>query len=311
MTISDVKTDIKNRTIKSYYIFAGDEIEIQRIYINKIAEVLAYEVRRVDSISDVWLEITSPVLFGSACVFVVRDDKDTLQDENLQAQLIQGNLNGNIVIHLLSSVDKRTKWYKANSDRIVVFERLSDELLTKYIQREIALNKRNCERLIAICENDFSRILLEIDKIKSFMNFLPASDCNKTFETFVEDGTISVPPQDAIFDLVDAILKRQVNRVYYLLNQCREVGEANMAILSVLYNNAKQVLQVQACESKDVCKATGLTAWQVKCAKEKCDVYTDAELVVMLKLIQRIQKDIITGRLEESVSIDYLLVLIL
>ena len=108
-----------------------------------------------------------------------------------------------------------------------------------------------------------------------------------------------------------AILKRQVNRVYYLLNQCREVGEANMAILSVLYNNAKQVLQVQACESKDVCKATGLTAWQVKCAKEKCGVYTDAELVIMLKLIQRIQKDIITGRLEESVSIDYLLVQIL
>lgn len=311
MNITDVKTDIRNNTIKPYYIFTGDEIEVQRVYINKIASVLGYEVCRVDHLSDVWADITSPVLFGSACVFVVRDDKDLLQDDNVQSQLSQGNLNGNIVIHLLSSVDKRTKWYKANSDKIVLFERLSNEVLTKYIQREIALNKRNCERFITICENDYSRILLEIDKIKSFMSFLPDSDCNKVFEQFVEDGTISVPPQDAVFDLVDAILKRQVKRTYYLLDQCRQVNEANMVILSVLYNNAKQVLQVQSCKSSDVCNSTGLTSWQVKCAKEKCGYYTIDELVYILKQIQIIQKGIITGQIEDELSVEYLLASIL
>ena len=311
MNIADVKADIKNRTIKSYYIFTGDEIEIQRIYINKIAETLNYTVVRVDSIADVWSNITSPILFGEPCVYVVRDDKDLLQDDLLQSQIETNKLNGNVIINLITTVDKRTKWYKSNSDKIVLFERLSDELLLKYVQREITLNRRNCERLIAICENDYSRILLEIDKIKSFIAFLPESDCNKVFEAFVEDGTISVPPQDAIFDLVDAILKRQVSRVYYLLKQCYEVGEANMVILSVLYNNAKQVLQVQSCEGGDICKSTGLNSWQVKCAKEKCGHYSNAELAVMLKLIQKIQKDIITGRLEDSVSVDYLLVQIL
>lgn len=324
MNITDVKTDIRNNTIKPYYIFTGDEIEVQRVYINKIASVLGYEVCRVDSLSDVWADITSPVLFGSACVFVVRDDKDLLQDENVQSQLSQGNLNGNIVIHLLSSVDKRTKWYKANSDKIVLFERLSNEVLTKYIQREIALNKRNCERLITICENDFSRILLEIDKIKRYQrwladegydketdNSLPAAYADSVFERLVEDGTIAVPPKDAIFDLVDAILKRQVKRTYYLLDQCRQVNEANMVILSVLYNNAKQVLQVQSCKSSDVCKSTGLTSWQVKCAKEKFGYYTIDELVYILKQIQIIQKGIITGQIEDELSVEYLLASIL
>ena len=237
MNITDVKTDIKNKAIKPYYIFAGEEIEIQRIYINKIAEVLNYPVIRTSCIAEVWPEITTATLFGTPSVYVVRDDKDLLQDDVLQTQIESNNLNGNIIIHLISSLDKRTKWYKSNSDKIVLFERLTTDMLIKYCQREIALNKRNCERLIAICENDYSRLLLEIDKIKNFMNHISESDCNKVFEQFVADGTIAVPPQDAIFSLVDAILKRQRCKAFDLLEQCYAVGEANMVILSVLFNN--------------------------------------------------------------------------
>jgi DNA polymerase III delta subunit len=315
MNITDVKTDIKNKKIKPYYIFAGEEIEIQRIYINKIAEVLDYSVVRVDHIADVWAEIISPTLFGKSCVYVVRDDKD-LQEDILSAQIERNNLNGNIIINLLTTVDKRTKFYKANSDKIVLFERLSDEVLKKYIKKEITLNNANCERLIAICESDYSRILLEIDKIKRYLMEVESKvECQSrydtAFEKLVEDGTIAVPPQDAIFDLVDAILKRQRKRVYDLLEQCYAVGEANMVILSVLYNNAKQVLQVQACEDKDVCGTTGLTSWQVKCAREKCGHYSIDELFNILKLVQEVQKGIITGQIEDEMSVQYLLVNIL
>lgn len=327
MNIADVKTDIKNRTIKPYYIFSGDEIEIQRIYINKIAEVLNYEVLRVDSISEVWEDITSPVLFGNPRVYVVRDDKDLLQDDTLQSQIEHNRLNGNVIINLVTSTDKRTKFYKANADKIVLFEHLSTEMLIKYCQREIRLNNANCERLIAICENDFSRILLEIDKIKKYIDWLTNEGYDKTapdeflklpscypdsvFEYLLKEGAFSIPPKDAIFDLVDAILKRKVNDVYYLLDQCRQVNEASMVILSVLYNNAKQVLQVQSYEGKEVCKSTGLTSWQVKCAKDKCNYYTTDELFRILRLIQKIQKGIITGKIEDELSIDYLLVNIL
>lgn len=316
MNIADVKTDIKNRTIKSYYIFSGDEIEIQRIYINKIAEVLNYEVVRVDSISDVWEDITSPVLFGNPRVYVVRDDKDLLQDDTLQSQIEHNRLNGNVIINLVTSTDKRTKFYKANADKIVLFEHLSTEMLIKYCQREIKLNNANCERLIAICENDYSRILLEIDKIKKYLMAVESkiegqSRYDTAFEYLLKEGAFSIPPKDAIFDLVDAILKRKVNDVYYLLDQCRQVNEASMVILSVLYNNAKQVLQVQSYEGKEVCKSTGLTSWQVKCAKDKCNYYTTDELFRILRLIQKIQKGIITGKIEDDLSIDYLLVNIL
>lgn len=311
MNITDVKTDIKNKTIKPYYIFSGEELEIQRIYVDKIAEVLGYKVIRPDCIADAWDSIITPTLFDNPAVYVVRDDKDLMQNEVLQGQIDHNNLNGNIIIHLLTTVDKRTKYYKSNSDKIVLFERLNTEMLSKYCQREIALNTRNTERLIAICENDYSRILFEIDKIRSFMTAFPDSDCNKVFEQFVADGTIAVPPQDAIFDLVDAILKRQICQAFDLLEQCYAVGEANMVILSVLFTNTKQVLQVQACESSDVIKSTGLTAFQIKQAKGKCGYYSNAELVDILRLIQKIQKGIITGQIEDEMSVNYLMVSIL
>ena len=134
---------------------------------------------------------------------------------------------------------------------------------------------------------------------------------DEVFEKLVDEGVIYVPPADAIFDLVDAILKRQINRVYDLLYQSYAVGEANMVILSVLYNNAKQVLQVQACDSSDICKTTGLTQFQVKCAKERLDYYSIGELVDMLRLIQKIQKGIITGEIDDYMAVEYLLVNIL
>lgn len=312
MNIADVKTDIKNKTIKPYYIFAGEEIEIQRIYINKIAEVLGYKVVRPEGIADVWDSIITPTLFDTPCVYVVRDDKDLMQNEVLQNQIAQNNLNNNIIVHLLSSLDKRTKYYKANTDKIVLFERLTTEMLSKYCQREIALNKSNTERLIAICENDYSRLLLEIDKIKRYMQATKAEDMpNNSFECLLAEKAISVPPKDAIFDLVDAILNRNICQTYDLLEQCYAVGEANMVILSVLYNNVKQVLQVQACESSDIVKSTGLTPYQVKCAKEKCGHYYNDELVNIMRLIQNIQKGIITGQIDDEMSVNYLLVNIL
>lgn len=307
MNVLDIKQQIKDDNLQSYYIFAGEEIEVQRIYINQMAEIRGCKVIRIDNISNVWSELITPSLFDEGNIYVVRDDPDLLNQPQITDMIDNGLFKGNILVHLLTNVDKRTKFYKQNADRIVVFEHLSGEVLKKYIRKQIALNNANCERLIAICENDYSRILLEIDKIKRFN----ADNPDSAFEELVENGTIFTPPQDAIFKLVDAILMRKVALVYELLEQCYAVGEANMVILSVLYTNAKQVLQVQSCESSDVCKSTGLTQWQVKCAKAKAGNYSICELVNMLRLIQKIQKGIITGEIEDYLSVDYLLVSIL
>lgn len=308
MDVSTLKAKIKSKQLPHYIIFSGTEWKVQEIYINQIVKVTGKESKRIDSIADIYSQLKNRSFVQKSKIYIVRDDKDLMQNEKLQKQ-IDDVLGDNMLIHTLTSVDKRTKFYKAYKDTIIEFEPLTDAILKKYIKKEIELSDKNCDKLIAVCEHDYGRILLEIDKIKRYVNYLgPAPMYDGVFEKLLKDGTIYEPPYDAVFDFVDAVLRGKVNRAFDLLSQSYESGEATMVLLSVLYNNAKAVLQVQTCESKDIGKTTGLTGWQIKNAMDKRWVYTDKELQNMLKTIQKVESGIKTGRIDEAIAMDYILV---
>lgn len=310
MKVIDVKNQIKSKSPQSFYIFTGDEIEVINIYINKIAECRNLEVARVDSISNIYSKFLSKSFVTKNYCYVLRDDKELLTQEKIwDALSVKGVQGNNIIILVLSNIDKRSKFYKRFQDSIVEFEHLPDSVLTKYIKKEISLNDKNCKRLIDICESDYSKILLEVDKIKQYAKgFSGNYGFDNFFQMLVDNGTIYQPPKDAIFDFVDAVLKGKSVKSFELLKNCYGVGESPIVLLSVLYNNVKQVLQVQSCTSKDIAKTTGLSAWQVKCAKEKCGYYSIGDLVYFLKLIRRVEKGIKTGEIEECMAVDYVLV---
>lgn len=308
MDTSALKAKIKSKQLPHYIIFSGTEWKVQEIYINQIAKITDKEIKRIDSVSDIYSQLKNKSFMQKSFIYVVRDDKDLMQNEKLQKQ-IDDVLGDNMLIHTLTSVDKRTKFYKAYKDTIVEFEPLTDAILRKYIKKEIELSDKNCDKLISVCEHDYGRILLEIDKIKRYVNYLgPAPMYDGVFEKFLKDGTIYEPPYDAVFDFVDAVLLGDVNWAFDLLRQCYAVGEATMVLLSVLYNNAKAVLLVQSCESKDIGKTTGLTGWQIKNALNKKNVYSNGELVNMLRTIQKVESGIKTGVVDEKIAMEYVLV---
>ena len=131
---------------------------------------------------------------------------------------------------------------------------------------------------------------------------------DEAFEILVKDGTIYEPTYDAIFDLVDAILDRDVNRTFNLLQQSYEVGEATMVMLSVLYNNAKALLQVQTYKGDNITKATGLTGWQIKNVKKHVGKYSDDDLIYIVRLVHKVTNGIKTGKMEDEFAMQYLLV---
>ena len=175
MDVSTLKAYIKSNRLPNYIIFAGDEWKVQEIYIQQIAKVTKRNVIRIDSITDIYSKLKNRSFVQKPAVYVVRDDKELMQNEKLQGQ-IETVLNQNILIHLVTNLDKRTRFYKSFKASICDFERLSDKMLEKYTLREISLSKRNLERLIDICEHDFGKILLEIDKIKNYVKYVETHD---------------------------------------------------------------------------------------------------------------------------------------
>lgn len=315
MDVSALKAKIKSKQIPHYLIFTGPEWKVQQIYIQQIAKVLGIEVVYLDNYSEVYSKIRSRTLTSSSKLFLLRDDTDIQLSDKITTQSITDSLKDNFLIHILTTTDKRKKYYKENQDRIVDFEPLSDSALKKYIKREINLSDENCQRLIEICEHDYGRCLLEIDKIHCYALDAEISgydmEWDEAFEDLLKDGTIYQPPYDAIFDLVDAILDRKVNKAFDLLQQSYAVGEATMVMLSVLYNNAKAVLQVQTYKGDNLSKGTGLTGWQIKNAKPHVRKYSDKELVHMLQMIQKVESGIKTGQIEDEIAMPYLLVSVL
>lgn len=307
MDVSTIKHYIQTKTVPQFMIFTGPEWVVQKIYIDKIAEVVGLDKKYVDSIADIYGTLRSRNMLSKDSLYVIRDDKEITGNEKIQEQLQHNLLRNNYLILLLTTVDKRTKFYKTYKDSICEFEPLKPAVLKKYIQKEVPLTDDNCDKLMEVCEYDYGRCLLEIDKIRNYGKARMQYDPNTLLHSLLQDGTIYQPPKDAIFDFVDAILDRKTS-CFKLYEQCKAVGEATMVMLTVLYNNAKAVLQVQSCSNTgDIVKTTGLTPWQVKNADKHVGRYKTSELVRMLRLIRDCEKGIKIGKYEEQYVMEYIL----
>lgn len=296
---------------KSFYIFTGSEWVLQKERINQIAATSNLNIVRMDSFADAYRQISTPSLLDSSHVYVIRDDKDVIKDEAVQNKLTSESLKNNIVVLLYNSVDKRTKFYKTYKDAITDFQPLKPEILKKYVQKKIDISDDNCERLMSACEYDYGRCLLEIDKIWKYVEYhmTPGRTVilDAVCEKLLEDGTVYKAPYDAIFDFVDAVLDHNINLSYELYGQCREIGEATLVMITVLYDNARAVLQVQSCESKNISKTTGLLDWQIRNAQKHIGIHKNSELLQLVEILHKCEAGIKKGIIDEKIAMDYVL----
>lgn len=303
MDVKEVKRQIKSGQLDRFYVFTGEEVEAQRIYINKIAEVTGRTVQRLDTVSDV-VKFKGGLL-STPRLFVVLNDMDFIKAEKAW-QNLEDVLKDKMLILQLSEVDKRKKFYKYFEQRIVTFNYIDADILYKYVQQKCRLSGDNSDELIRLCECNYGRLLLEMDKINQYSESTGKS-VDESFEDLVADRAIYRPPEDAIFDFVDAVLQARPKKAYQLLEDCKAIGEPSLRLISVLYSNTKRVLQVQTCSSSDICKSTGLSAWDVKCARRNLGFWDGADLVSFLKVLQKVEKRIKTGEIEEGVAVEFAL----
>lgn len=301
MEIADVKQHIKTGNFDKFYIFHGEEHAVMKVYLNMMA-ARKYQLTYVDSLMDLMSVIRTKALIQSPHLYIIMDDKEFLTNEKMWEKF--KGLKDDIVVFYYTTTDKRLKFWKHFKDRAVEFKKMDDRILMKYIKQNAPLSDENCQKLIEITDGDYGRILLEIDKMKAYSK-AEAITPDGSFETLMKEQVIYVQPQDAIFDFVAAVLERRPAKAYNLLQQSKAIGEANLTLISVLYNNIKILLQVQS--AKDY-KTLGLNGFVLKNTLPYRNNYTNGELVKALKLLRNIEKGIKTGSIPDDLSIEYFLV---
>lgn len=311
MELQELKQQLVNKQVSPLYVFTGCEVGIMNIYIHKIAQTVGAVTKRVDSVSSIYNKVQNKGFINATTVYIVSNDKQYTTQENAWQNLNNGVIQGNNVIVLVySNIDKRSKFYKAHQDIIVEFEKLSAEVLAKYITKEIELPASYGVELAEMCDKDYSRILLECDKLRHYSNAI-GQDIVTTYRQAIENKLIYSAPKDVIFNFIDAVCRRQTVKAYDLYQELLAIGENQLAMISLLYNNIRAMLLVSQAGDGDVTARTGLTAWQVKMAREKGNRYTTSELVRALRTIRETERNIKIGEIEQNIAVDYILVSIL
>lgn len=314
MNLMELHNSLVNKDNKHFYIFTGEEIFVRDQYILNIVNMFTNtEPIRVDSVSNAIKVLKKPRISNAVRVFIVSDDKTFTKEEKAWYNVNNTVINGDdILILTYSNIDKRGKFYKHYKDTICEFDKLSDDVLEKYINRDIDLNPVSVKQLIDICNGNYNRIRLEEDKINQLAQAYNI-DCDEAFKILLEHNVIYTDIGDITFNFTDAIMLYDLDKVKLYLEQSKLINEPPILTLSVLYNGFRNIYLIQNMPkgTKDISKILNLTPWQIKKAREKSSVFNNDDLIYILSKITEVEQGIKTGLIDVDIAIDYLLVNIL
>ena len=304
MNIAELKTKIIMNELPSILIFTGPETGIMNIYINQIQQKLKYKVHKVDSVEDVFKLSSGNSIFKINKLFIVTDDLVFLKTEEAWNNLSKV-LNTNKVIFKFHNYDSRLGFWKHFEKETVIFERMSNNVLSNHLSREFNISVENCSLLAKNCDNNYIRCQLELNKV---INFAKAHNItNDSAFKMCYNDVLCLEEDIDIFDFVNSVITRNYKEMIVLYSRLKRKNEPVVKMISLLYNTFKNVLIAQTISNaKNIQQTSGISYYVYVKAKEQSGHYSIVELENILYILMRLEQGIKTGQIEDDIAIDYL-----
>ena len=304
---------ITEKNIPHFLILYGEEQKIIDIYIKNIVKSVDGKRVVVDNVSQVIKDNGKKSLDKSIKVYVVTEDTAFLTKDESWETVIK-SMHKNYLILRYHSLDKRSAFVKKNQQNIVEFSHLSDEVLQQYIYRDLPdLCEKNVSKLINYCNNDYGRILMEIDKIWQYQssrlsNFNINLDSNDCFEELDKQELFHKEIGDITFELTDAVLGGYTELAIKKLDEAKRKGEPAMMIASMLYNGFRNLLAYQGLGSnkQGAMERTGLTKGELYGCTKNVGGYSTEEVKRNMLFCQQVESGIKIGTIDEDIALEYI-----
>lgn len=298
MELVELNRQLRTNNIGNFYIFTGDEIGLQNVYLKQFGEY-----KRVDTVSEVLSKLTTRGFgFNKSTkeVYVVRDDLDFLNNKHLEEnikQLEKAKL-GTLIVQI-TTANKKAAWYKTWNYYVIEFKKLTPTQLIHQIQHyNLTTDKKTLEYFVNACNNDYTTIMNEIDKY----NRLKAAGIYNDFTINTLMDMMPIKYDYTVFDLVDMILSsncKAINVLDYLLSQ----NSNPLGILSLLYQNiSKAILVIGHKGQQGITEKTGLPYWQIKKILNTTKI-SPGGLLAALRFIQQYDNGIKSGKYAPEVGV--------
>ena len=308
MNIVELKKDMKANNLAGLYIFTGEEIYIRNLYIEQIVD-LGFIWKELPTVAELFKSVGTTKLIQKPTLYVIRDDMDFIkQDSTVWDKLVAWvNNSVNKVILIYNNIDKRNKFFKTFEENTVKFEKLSETVLLKYVQKEADISRENALDLIHRCDSNFNLCLLELNKVIMF-SLSNNISIDEAYRKCCADRIVLDLPKESLEKYITAIMNKDFSLAIEISNDFDFTEEPPLKILAFLYNSFEALFAVVAYESGLSLKKneSGANFWAVKNAEIFGIKWQIKQVRDMMDFIQFLESGIKMGIVSADAAIPML-----
>lgn len=302
------------------YLIYGNDYGLIKREIDKItsgtSDVVKYDLL-VSNVSDVIEEASCMSLFGDKKVvigenalFLTGANTSVNHDIDYLTSYVNAENHDNIVILTVvqDKLDERKKIVKLLKKNVTVIhkETIDEKDLPKFVIKEFLNNGYKIDYKTASYFVDY--VGKNVDILLSEINKMIVYKDNDK-EIFIEDilNISSKGFNDNVFDLSDAIMKKDFKKIFSCYNDLMILKEEPIKIIALLASQftlvyQSKLLSKEGFMSKDIASTLKVHPYRVKLALETN--YPDFELKDILKKLHNLDYEIKTGKVDKIVGLE-------
>lgn len=321
-----INKHIEENRFSGVYLLCGNEKYLIEQYRRKLTEALVspddsmnlgiYRGAGIDADSLGIFAATMP-FFAARRVLLIEDSGFFKKGNDTVADMLSALPDTTVVVFSETDIDKRNRLYKLveKQGTVAVFDTPDERTLLVWLKslftkEQIQVEDAVVYRLIESVGMDMNHLANEAEKIKSYC---------------IERGTVCLADleqlsinqiEGKVFDMMDALSKRDKGAVMSLYNDLVQLREPPMRLLALITRQFHLLLKAKLVfeQAGDYTKAASVLrvpAFAVKKYAAQCRGYTRQELLARLELCQRADSDIKTGKRKDNLAVELLIVQLL
>lgn len=321
--MEQINTDIANRQFKKVYLLFGEEIYLKNQFREKLDNALSSEGDTMNravydgdkiSVGEV-IDLAETMPFLAEYRLILINDSGLFKEGGEEmASYIPNIPESTVIVFTESSVDKRSRLYKAVKDkgRAVEFTPLGESDLKKWILGKIGREKLQIRddaltHLLEVTGTDMSTIETELEKLICYVLG------NGEIRRADIDNICSVHIQDRIFDMIDAISKGNQKTALSLYGDLLSLKVSPMKILSLIARQFNILLQIKELGKNgfsqgEMASKIGLPPFVVRKNMPQADRFSKEQIEGALNDCVSYEEAFKTGRIGDQLSVEILIV---
>ncbi len=244
---------------------------------------------------------TRKIVFAYDCVFLTTDKTDIEHDIDMFAKYINNPKEDNILIIACRKLDGKKNISKLVKEKFKLVESNID--YNEYVKdktKGYKFSNSDISYFLSCMNEDIDRINNELDKL------MMLKDSEKEITKSDIDLIVIKKIDDNIFDLIEAIIKKDKKRSLTIYNDIVNYGEEVFKIMISLANQIRLLLQVKILEKEndnDIAERLHLkNPKQLYFLRQKMSMYSKKELADYLLKLSIMDEELKLGKSIDKIA---------